>query len=207
LLLALLAAGYATPRVAAWLQLRYEAVNAVSAVLQRYLRLPIPDAVLRLADMSPAEIEAGMAALPVAPWLRDLLVQQAPAVALTGGGNLLTLGDAVHHVLGGYVVAAGCFVILFFAFRVVLSGLGSLLSHMFDAFPLVGPASRVLGACLGVAEQSVIAAVAIGLATAAVSLFPGLGTVLEGSALAPLGLALFHRMVPIALSLRVMTLP
>ncbi len=207
LLLALLAAAYTTPRMAAWLQLRYAAVDAVSAVLQRHLRLPIPDAALRLADMSPAEMEAALAALPVAPWLRDLLVHQAPAVAATAGGNLRTLGDAVHHVLGGYVVAAVCFVALFIASRGILSGLGSLLGRMFDAFPLVGPGSRVLGACLGIAEQSVIMAVAIGLATAAVPLFPGLGTVFEGSALAPLGLTLFHRLVPMALSLRAMTLP
>ena len=205
LLLALLTSAYATPRVAAWLQLRYGAVNATSAFLQRYLRLPMPDAALRLAELSPAELEAALAALPVAAWLREFLVQQGLAIAATAGAHLVTLGDVVHHLLAGQLVAAVCFVSLFLASRAVLTGLGGMLARMVSAVPLIGPGSRLLGTCLGVAEQSVMVAVAIGLATAALPLFPGLGAVLEGSALAPLGLALFQWLVPMALSLRAMT--
>lgn len=207
LLLALLASAYATPRVAAWLQSTHGAADAAGAFLQRYLRLPIPDVAMRLADMSPAEIEGALAALPVAGWLRQLLVQQGPAIAAIAGGNLVTLGDVVYHLLGSYLVAAVCFAGLFLAFRVVLIGVGSLLTRMLAAAPLIGPGSRLLGVCAGIAEQGVMVVVAIGLATAAVPLFPGLAVVLEGSALAPLGLILFHLLVPMAFSLGAMITP
>jgi uncharacterized membrane protein required for colicin V production len=207
LLLALLASGYTTPRVAAWLQSRYGVVDAVGSFLQRYLRLPIPDAALRLGDMGPAEVEAALDALPVGAWLRQLLVRQGPGVAAMAGGDLATLGDVVYHLLGGYLVAAACFAGLFFAFRAILIGVGSLLTRILAATPVIGPGSRMLGAGLGIAEQGVMAAVAIGLATALVPLFPGLATVLEGSALAPLGLSLFHVLVPMALSLGAMISP